>query len=136
MTKNITGHFAAGSCSSFLVDFGLIVHNLFICSLLALILRKGCSDQKKNVVSLLFVPVRIKGVQLTRTNLDFIFSGKNLFLSIRLIQDFANRSLKKRYFYCKYRNKNWEFVSAAAHEKHLFCEFVVSSCCRWILLLA
>ena len=59
--------------------FGLIVHTLFICSLLALIL------QVKNVVSLLLVLVGIKGVQLTCRNLDFIFSGNNLFLSVRLI---------------------------------------------------
>ena len=48
------------------------------------ILRKGYNEQK-DVVSLPLVPVRIKGVQLTRTNLDFIFSGKNLFLSVRLL---------------------------------------------------
>ena len=47
---------------------------------------------KKNFVSLPLVPVRIKGIQLTRTNLDFIFRGKNLFLSIRLIQVFDNRT--------------------------------------------
>ena len=43
------------------------------------------SKQKKNVVSLLLVYVRSEGVQMTWTNLDFIFSGNNLFLSVRLI---------------------------------------------------
>ena len=46
----------------------------------------------KNVVSLPLISVRIKDVQLTRTNLDFIFKGKNLFLSVRLIQVFDNRT--------------------------------------------
>ena len=40
---------------------------------------------KINVVFLHVVSVKIKGVQLTWTNLDFIFSGTNLFLSVRLI---------------------------------------------------
>ena len=59
-------------------------------------------SQKTNVVSLLLVPVRIKGIQLTRTNLDFIFSGKNLFLSVRFIQVFDNRPLINTF---KHRNK-------------------------------
>ena len=47
---------------------------------------------KKKVVSLPLFPVRFKGAQLTRTNLDFIFRGKNLFLSVRLTQVFDNRT--------------------------------------------
>ena len=67
-------------------SFGLIVQCLFICSLLALILLKGIVSKKKTVVSMPLVPVRIKCVQLTRKKkLDFIFSSKNLFLSVRLI---------------------------------------------------
>ena len=127
--KTITGHFAAGSCSSFWVDFGLIVLNLFICSLLAWILRKGYSEPKKKKKGC-FLPSRSSKVQrcpIDHNKSAFHFQRQESFLSVRLIQVFDNRPLINTF---KHRNKSWEFVSAANYEKHLFCELMVASCCR------